>query len=733
MADFGALDDDKEPQTKDEIVREAFDRWKACYEWQGTEDQRAREDIKFANGDARNTWQWPESEYKQRDDQHLPCLTINSTRVHNDMVINAMSKNNFAPKVRPAGQRASYASAQVVETLVRRTLDLSRASSHFRKVAEQQVDGGIGYIILDTDYVSSRSFDQDIFVSSSRDPTGVYLDPWRREPDGLDSRFGFIFDRLPRKEFNRKYPQYKNAVTGNPLDSTFADWVNDREVMVVKYYRKSEVRDVLISYKDGDDTVNKLASEIKDEAGKVLFKALMRDIDDGVVDGRHREVVDNKVQWFLIAGSKIVDKGAWAGKYVPILPCVGRELVVDNTLDRKGHTRPLISAQMMLNYNASTAVQVTALSPKAQWIGPTRAFEGQEQWKDANEKTYFALAYNDIDEEAGPDNQKIEAPQRIDPPQLSAAHVKGMEDAERQMMMISGQFQAQMGENDTQSAASGKAIGERQEQGDTATYHFVEHQRDMYRALAIQLIDLYPRIYDTKRMLHIEGDAAERYWIQIDPDQETAVQELQDVKQDEEAVRLAFNPQIGEYLVVSDPGPDFATQRQEAWNAYSLILQQNMQLAATIGDLIFRFGDFPGADKIADRLEKEIKQQKPWLFSEDPNPQLAAAQEQMQRLAALNAELLQKLALKEIALKGKDERRDVEASNAETKRLAVMVDFLAKTMLTPAMRAQMEHDIMSRSHDAAMSMVESANAAGLQQQATGADDTGTGQPNGAAQ
>jgi hypothetical protein len=84
-----------------------------------------------------------------------------------------------------------------------------------------------------------------------------------------------------------------------------------------------------------------------------------------------------------------------------------------------------------------------------------------------------------------------------------------MQTAERQQMMISGQFQAQMGENDTQSAASGKAIGERQQQGETATYHFVEHMSDMERAIGVQLLDLYPKIYDTERALHVMGDDGE--------------------------------------------------------------------------------------------------------------------------------------------------------------------------------------------------------------------------------
>ena len=160
------------------------------------------------------------------------------------------------------------------------------------------------------------------------------------------------------------------------------------------------------------------------------------------------------------------------------------------------------------------------------WLAPARAVEGQEQWKTANVENQAVLLYNDIDDEADGPLQQIAPPQRIDPPKPSAAHESGMQSAERQMMMISGQFQAQMGENDTQSAASGKAIGQRKQQGDTATYHFVEHSADMLRFIGVQLLDLYPKIYDTRRALHLEGDDGERMWIKIDPDQTEAVEEI---------------------------------------------------------------------------------------------------------------------------------------------------------------------------------------------------------------
>jgi len=319
------------------------------------------------------------------------------------------------------------------------------------------------------------------------------------------------------------------------------------------------------------------------------------------------------------------------------------------------------------------------------------------------------LAYNGIDDEAPVELQKIEAPQRLDPPRANPAALQGMQDAERQMMMISGQFEAQMGENDTQSAASGKAIGERKEQGDTATYHFPEHMSDMKRFIGVQILDLIPKIYDTKRTLAIMDERQEKRWIMIDPTLPSATQDLEHENEDEEAIKLAFNPSVGEYECVSDPGPSYATQRQEAWSAFSLIMQQNQWVASCAADLLFKVGDFPGAEELMERLQKEIKAMKPYLFDDGKDPQTAQAQQQLQRLTALNTELMQKLAMKDIALKGKDEKRDIDSANSETNRLKVMIEALARLTLTPQQKAQMEHEIGMQSHDHIAGMIADAN------------------------
>jgi hypothetical protein len=103
----------------------------------------------------------------------------------------------------------------------------------------------------------------------------------------------------------------------------------------------------------------------------------------------------------------------------------------------------------------------------------------------------------------------------MDAPQPVPAYVKQMEIAQNEMMMVTGQYQAQMGENE--NAKSGVAINARQRQGDRATYHFIDGQAIGIRYTGKQLIDLIPKVYDTKRIMRIEAKDGSMIDLTIDP------------------------------------------------------------------------------------------------------------------------------------------------------------------------------------------------------------------------
>ena len=230
----------------DKIIIEAKTRFSICEEWEAQARRLFDYDYKFANGDAHNMYQWDNRIVADRINDSMgrrPCLTINKTAQHNLLVINDAKQNKAGVNIRPVGEEASFEAAQVFMEIVRHIEYISNAESVYDHAVTFQVQAGIGYWILETDYTSNQTFDQEIYIRKIKDPRSVYLDPDINEADGSDARFGFIFDDMPKDLYEEKYPKYKDV--GWTTVFNFALYANDtwftrNTVRVAKYFRKTE-------------------------------------------------------------------------------------------------------------------------------------------------------------------------------------------------------------------------------------------------------------------------------------------------------------------------------------------------------------------------------------------------------------------------------------------------------------------------------------------------------------
>jgi hypothetical protein len=143
------------------------------------------------------------------------------------------------------------------------------------------------------------------------------------------------------------------------------------------------------------------------------------------------------------------------------------------------------------------------------------------------------------------------------------------------------------------------------------------------------MVDLIPKIYDTRRILRILGEDGTEKHVQLDPNGPKAIQG--DLEHPTDAdVGAIFNPNIGKYDVVADIGPAYATKRQEAFSGYLQIMQKSPDLMAKAGDIFFSQSDMPGADALADRLQKFLPPN--ILDDKAPDPQVVQLQQQMQQM-----------------------------------------------------------------------------------------------------
>ena len=689
----------------DRIIAEAKRRFKQCEEWESRARKLFLEDIKFANADSDNGYQWPNEIRRNRDVDERPCLTINKTRQHNLQIINDAKQNKPRCAVRPVSNGATYEAAQVFEGIFRHIEYISNASTAYDTATTFQVQGGIGYWRVVTDYLGNDNFDQEIFIRRIKDPLTVFLDPDINEVDGSDARFGFVFDDMPLDEFRATYPEYKDKGGQSALGNADG-WIDKEHIRVAEYYRRVENKDQLISFTDPRTGQQQLLKRgnIPDE------------IIDAVIDSpssRTREIKTWKVEWYLIIGDEIAERRDWAGEYIPIVRVIGEETIINGELDRKGHTRNLRDPQRMYNYWSSSAVEHIALQSKTPFIAPAAAIENLETyWETANTITHSVLPYNGRDDEGN----EIQMPQRAQPPVLATAYIDGLKLAQSEMAMVSGQHEESFGQKtDAVGAISGVAIMERQRRGDNSTYHFIDNLSIGIRYTGKILLDLIPKIYDTPRILRIIGEDGEESHVQLDPSAQHAHAEQE--SKDKNATAAIFNPNVGRYDVEADIGPAYATQRQQAFNAISQILSQDKALTGLIGDLLFKAADFPMAEEIAERLERMVP---PQAKGEGPPPAVVELQSQLKHMQGMLAQMAQELGEERLRLKAKDQQKDIDVYEAITKRISVLI----KEQINPKDTAMMLHDLMKEEHKATLTQVTQASAADLTQDASDTQNPG---------
>lgn len=674
--------------TPDEkIVKEAMRRFDIVAKVEQDCRLKMIEDIKFANGDADNLFQWDTAIRNARGYGTIderPCLTINKVRQHCLNIINDAKQNKPGVKVKPVGNDATYDAAQVFEGIVRHIEYISNAQAAYDTATSFQVQGGIGWWRVTTDYpdYNDQSFDQEIFIRRVKDPLTVYIDPDCKEADKSDARYGFVFDDMTKDNFKDKYPKFADIVTKSPLDIS-GDWVREDQVRVAEYYRVTEKDDKLVSFTDpmtGQHTIER-RSKLHPDLYKVATD------DPGT---RERDIADRVVEWFLIGGDKIMDRSIWAGRYIPLVPVIGEETFIDGQLDRKGHTRAMKDPQRIYNYWSSAAVEHVALQSKTPYIGPMAAFENlDDYWDTANTVNHAWLPYNGYDDKG----QKLDAPVRQQPPVMSQAYIEGLRISNEEIMAASGQYQADLGMPSNEK--SGVAIQQRQRQGDNATYHYIDNLAIAIRFTGKILIDLIPKIYDTPRIIKIMADDGVEHEVTIDPQAQAAY--LQHQQEEGEKIKAVFNPSVGRYDVEADVGPAYATRRQEAFNAMQQLMKADPDLMKVAGDLFMKAADFPMAEELAKRLKKLVP---PQLLGEGPSQGEMQAQQHIQEMEGTLTAALEEIKM----LKDKSDVEKRKASADEYRAVNDRLKILAEFVENPAQRQAMIHDMLKNEHQTALDM-----------------------------
>ena len=655
-----AASEPKDPLLADlDILEEARKRFNRAMGWESTARARALEDIKFYFGDSENGYQWPDEIKTNRDVQRSPTLTINMARQFALNVINDSRQHRAGIKIDPVGDQATYDGAQVMSGIIKRIESDSHADDVYDQAIAMQVQGGWGYWRVLTRYVSDDTLDQEVILEPISDIFSCLLDPDAKQKDKSDMRFAFVFEDVARDKFEAEYPDVKVGSTN--AVGNIAGWMDKNHVRVAEYYRLAPRIFTLVVVPD--ETTGLPKSYRSDELPAPVFAGLKAE-----PGAKTREVQSWDVEWYKIAGDQIIDRRTratgdlWPGTTIPIVKLVGEESLIDGQYDCRGHVRFLKDPNRMYNYWTSAAVEQVALQTKVPWLASADAISGYESmWANANTDNFATLIYNNVSETGQP----IVPPQRVNPPVMAQAYVAGMQMAEGQMRLAAGQHQEDLGI--PSNAQSGVAMQARIRQSDLATQHFVENLASALEYTGRIILELIPKVYDTRRVMRIMGEDNTKLEVILDPQaaQEYAKQKAADTSK----AQVIFNPGFGQYSLVVEAGPSLATRRQEAFGALAQLLQGNPGLLNVAGDLLFKSADFPLAGELAERLRRIVP---PNVLGEGPSPQEQQLLQQVQMQQRALQELLQKEAINQVEKEDGAMKHMLEEFRANTERLNVL-------------------------------------------------------------
>ena len=628
--------------SKPDALKDALEAFEKSAEHDDHNRKAFEDDIDFALLEN----QWPDQVRRDRELEGRPCLTVNKLAAMGRQIVNDARRNKPGITVHPVDSDADPETAEVLNGIIRNIEQSSNAEVAYDTALESAVFGGFGYFRINTKYTSDDTFDQDIVIERISNPLSVYRDCYSTAADSSDWNYCFVVDSLSKAQFKRQYPGAEQVDwKGEAWRDLSSPWLDGDFVQVAEYWTREKAKKRILLLSD-----QSVIEADEYEKNKPAFDAV------GLQVMAEREVDTHKVKQRIMSGAEVLETVDWAGKYIPIVPVYGTEVVLKGKRTFRSLVRGAKDAQRMFNYWRTTSTELVAMAPKTPFIGRKGAFETDiNKWATANTQSHAFIEYD------GP-----EAPQRQPFAGVPAGALQEALNASDDIKTVLGMYDASLGARSNET--SGKAIIARQMESDNATFHFIDNLSRGIRHAGRILIDLIPQVYSVPRVLRIIGQDGE-------PDMRPVNQEIRTEERNpltgeiEEIVKI-YDLTSGRYDLTVSAGPSFASMRQEAASQMIELIRAYPDAAPIIGDLLVKNLDWPGADEIAERMQKAMGMAEEGEEApQGPDPQ---AGQLIQRYASALQELQQRYASMEADKALEARKLDIAAYDAETKRISAM-------------------------------------------------------------
>lgn len=665
----------------DAIIKEALDRYQMSDDAESLLRQEMAKDLAFLAGD-----HWPQDIKNDRLTDGRPCLVVNKLPQYVNQVTNQQRAARPSIQIGPIDSKADIETARIFQGLIRHIEVDSRADLAYDHACQDQVGLGRGWWMITAEYEPGategiEAVRQRLAIKRVRNRFRIYPDPTCQEPDYSDALFLHDIVDLPRSTFEGTYGTEvaKQQADWDRMGGSSSPWARKDLVRVSKYWRVSVSRRQLHGLPDGtlidDRDVPMLVAQMGKPVSELRKTGVLRTI---------RTITDRTVEWYLMTGAMILERGQWPGPWIPYIPVIGIELDLNGRIDLRGIVRDARDPMQRYDVQISAETEAIGLMPKAPYIG----YKGQftdPKWKDANRRNYPYLESELMDI----NGERVPLPQRNFGEPAIRAIAESIQQADSDLRTVTGYFD-QFPNESVGSERSGRAILARQRQGELGNSHFMDNLARAVTFTGRQLVSLIPHYYDTFQILRILGDDQKPKTVGIfsGPDNAPPPQEV-------EGIEHVKDLSAGRYDVTVKMGKSYQSSREEQADALTALAQAAPQMVPQFADLWIGSQDWPGAQDISKRLTP------PQFQNPDGQPIPPKVQQQMQMLMQQHEQLAKALEAATEDLKTK--RLELESKERIAKMQVETQLLIAQLQAgTSASAAEMKHriDMLSTALDA---------------------------------
>ena len=587
-------------RSDEDILKAAKEDMDSWFDFFADNIERYRDDYQFAF-----VGQWDDQAARDRFRKHKSVLEFNQLNTHIMQVVGAQRQNTPSAKVRANFKDADQKMIDIREGLLRQVEFRSRSDIAYQTCFKSQLSGGFGAIQVDIDYESSESFELEPKIYRIEDPTTCFWDPYSKDVDKGDGKFCGQYINMPRKEFEKRYPDVKQPASfpNSTFVSSWTGWGNSQTITIADYYCKEFYKETIVELSDGR-TMPLRDAEVAIAEYELMMSQQMINENNQMMPSvpvlsieRKKKVEKYRIMHYKMVYDEIIDRSEWPSELLPFIYVDGDSDRIDGEQLTRSYIHFAKDAQRQYNYVASEMTDALVHSQRSQWIASPEQVSTQEQqllW--TNPEIHGVLMANK--------DKYGQFPEKTQPFTLAPTLFQMLESSQNDMTNILGRYQANLGAQGNET--SGVAIANRVKQGNVSTFIYFDNLNRGIQSVQNVILSLIPRIYDSTRDVVLRND--------------DGAQKIKTLNKPMPFGQVENQIDDSSYSVEVSVGPSYETQKSQALDQLINLARVNPQVFPLIADLIAENFDLENMPQLVERLKNMVPPQVLAKESGDPIP-----------------------------------------------------------------------------------------------------------------